>query len=186
MDRQTDKVSHIINIIITKSRLLLPNHKVYINWSFIAWKQSQVVANKIMTYWNIHPQIYFSEIDLHQQWCFNLNHNCNTTRHVYIKINHSSDRYSLWNCSCLYSIYLPDILHQNKCWHHWILKSYSIKLYIDGLVQDCSNSIANTLELLQTCTEPWVCLSVFTTMSKIAWYCIQQSNVKWKQSDLVA
>ena len=25
---------------------------------------------------------------------------------------------------------------------------------IDGLVQDCSNSIANTLELLQSCTKP--------------------------------
>ena len=24
--------------------------------------------------------------------------------------------------------------------------------YIDGLVQDCSNSIANALELLQSCT----------------------------------
>ena len=26
--------------------------------------------------------------------------------------------------------------------------------YIDGLVQDCSNSIANALELLQSCTKP--------------------------------
>ena len=25
---------------------------------------------------------------------------------------------------------------------------------IDGLVQDCSNSIANALELLQPCTKP--------------------------------
>ena len=28
---------------------------------------------------------------------------------------------------------------------------------IDGLVQDCSNSIANTLELLQYCTKPAIC-----------------------------
>ena len=28
------------------------------------------------------------------------------------------------------------------------------KGYIDGLVQDCSNSIANALELLQSCTKP--------------------------------
>ena len=27
-----------------------------------------------------------------------------------------------------------------------------ISLYIDGLVQDCSNSIANAMELLQSCT----------------------------------
>ena len=26
--------------------------------------------------------------------------------------------------------------------------------YIDGLVQDCSNSIANALELVQSCTKP--------------------------------
>ena len=26
--------------------------------------------------------------------------------------------------------------------------------HVNGLVQDCSNSIANTLELLQSCTKP--------------------------------
>ena len=26
--------------------------------------------------------------------------------------------------------------------------------YVDGLVQDCSNSIANALELLQSCAKP--------------------------------
>ena len=30
----------------------------------------------------------------------------------------------------------------------------SIRVHVDGLVQDCSNSIANALELLQSCTEP--------------------------------
>ena len=35
-------------------------------------------------------------------------------------------------------------------------------LYIDGLVQDCNNSIVNALELLQSCTKP-----------SISWYCIQ-------------
>ena len=29
-------------------------------------------------------------------------------------------------------------------------------LYFDGLVQDCSNSIANALELLQSCAEPLI------------------------------
>ena len=28
------------------------------------------------------------------------------------------------------------------------------QLHLDDLVQDCSNSIANTLELLQSCTKP--------------------------------
>ena len=31
------------------------------------------------------------------------------------------------------------------------------KCCIEGLVQDCSNSIANALELLQSCTKPSVC-----------------------------
>ena len=29
-----------------------------------------------------------------------------------------------------------------------------LAFYIHALVQDCSNSIANTLELLQSCTKP--------------------------------
>ena len=29
--------------------------------------------------------------------------------------------------------------------------------YLDGLMQDCSNSIANALELLQSCTKPAIC-----------------------------
>ena len=32
---------------------------------------------------------------------------------------------------------------------------YSYKSLIDDLVQDCSSSIANALELLQSCTKPW-------------------------------
>ena len=33
-------------------------------------------------------------------------------------------------------------------------------LYIDGLAQDCSNSNANALELLQSCTKPSICTCV--------------------------
>ena len=29
--------------------------------------------------------------------------------------------------------------------------------YIDGLAQDCSNSIANALELLYSCAKPLIC-----------------------------
>ena len=31
---------------------------------------------------------------------------------------------------------------------------HGLKLYIDGLVQDCSISIANAMEILQSCTKP--------------------------------
>ena len=36
---------------------------------------------------------------------------------------------------------------------------YSYWLHFEGLVQDCSNSIANALELLQSCTKPLICYS---------------------------
>ena len=46
---------------------------------------------------------------------------------------------------------------------HYSKQFYYITMdYIDGLVQDCSNSIANALELLQSCTKP----SISMTQSK--------------------
>ena len=36
----------------------------------------------------------------------------------------------------------------------------SLPTYIDGLVQDCNNSIANALELLQSCTKPSIYASL--------------------------
>ena len=38
---------------------------------------------------------------------------------------------------------------------------YFEKKYIDGLVQDCSNSIANAQELLQSCTKPSIYTCTF-------------------------
>ena len=38
--------------------------------------------------------------------------------------------------------------------------SYPSIEYIDGLVQGCCNSIADTLELLQSCTKPSICLQI--------------------------
>ena len=53
-------------------------------------------------------------------------------------------------CPCL-----PSIWKAFNDWHHLMRKNYKKnKLYIDALVQDCSNSIANAIELLQSCTKP--------------------------------
>ena len=41
--------------------------------------------------------------------------------------------------------------------HHFIKPSLCFDKYIDGLVQDCSISIANALEILQSCTKPSIC-----------------------------
>ena len=38
------------------------------------------------------------------------------------------------------------------------LSDKELCLYNDGLVQNCSNSIANALELLQSCTKPPICV----------------------------
>ena len=55
------------------------------------------------------------------------------------------------------------LIHQNRLLFLFILSDplqqemamISHNGEIDGLVQDCSNSIANALELLQSCTKPW-------------------------------
>ena len=46
----------------------------------------------------------------------------------------------------------------NIC-HFFILHTTTEESYIVGLEQDCSNSIANALELLQSCTKPSVSIS---------------------------
>ena len=55
--------------------------------------------------------------------------------------------------------------------------------YIDGLVQDCSNSIANALELLQSCTNPsiyrWM-LNLSHKMSKVCGALFWSSWSSWK------
>ena len=59
---------------------------------------------------------------------------------------------SIWRCH-LTSIGNPivEISYTGKMTSlYWINPQF----YIDGLVQDCSNSIANTMELLQSCTKP--------------------------------
>ena len=37
-----------------------------------------------------------------------------------------------------------------------LLLEVEIKYFLSGLVQDCSNPIANALELLQSCTKPFI------------------------------
>ena len=52
---------------------------------------------------------------------------------------------------------------------HAIL-SYHVILNIDGLVQDCSNSSALAMELLQSCTKPSICTTLQFTLSYSWWY----------------
>ena len=70
-------------------------------------------------------------------------------------------------------IYYQSLQYQSTCiFWNWIesafckislrcLGSWCHQVYLHGSVQDCSNSIANALELLQSCTKPstwyWLC-----------------------------
>ena len=43
--------------------------------------------------------------------------------------------------------------------HQWYLSEYVYFSHIDGLVQDCSISIVNTFEILQSCNKPYIICS---------------------------
>ena len=46
--------------------------------------------------------------------------------------------------------------------------------HIDGSMQDCSNSIANVMELVQSFTEPSICNYVYDGSNKLL-LCVQSS-----------
>ena len=57
----------------------------------------------------------------------------------------------------------------SKQWWGWWFETFSHSLWrhrndIHGLVQDCSNSIANALEVLQSCTKPLIYSCVCTSI----------------------
>ena len=45
-------------------------------------------------------------------------------------------------------------------------RDFIYRSYLDGVVQDCSNSIANAMELLQSCTKPLIFKWVAVTLMK--------------------
>ena len=50
--------------------------------------------------------------------------------------------------------------------------------HIDGLVQDCSNSIANALELLQSCTKPLIYVNISSCI--MFDYGVHKHVIHWK------
>ena len=47
---------------------------------------------------------------------------------------------------------------------HHVYKVLAIKQNIDGLVQNCNIAIANTLEILQSCTKTLICWESFSNV----------------------
>ena len=68
--------------------------------------------------------------------------------------------------------------HLQPSWWHRLESIIRSKL-IDGLVKDCSNSIANALELLHSCTRLSMCRNstCHTTQLPIIYYC-KASNIR--------
>ena len=81
-----------------------------------------------------------------------------------------------WYVMSIY-IYIPYdtdmnrfFFHVDKYWTHSIQFLFACKFTIyniDGLVQGCSNSIANTHELMQSCTKPLICFLFFFNITII-------------------
>ena len=74
---------------------------------------------------------------------------------------HTEKQYDGYNCiqSDLKFMWYYDLIliyHDINFAHTMDYLRYTAR-YIDGLVQDYSNSIANALELLQSCTKPSIC-----------------------------
>ena len=57
-----------------------------------------------------------------------------------------------------------------------------------GFMQDCGNSIAEALELPQSCTMPWTCLHCCTLLHKLTrtgsgpWFNIRMSSYQYRKS----
>ena len=50
------------------------------------------------------------------------------------------------------------------CWSHILYRIQTLLHNFDGLVQDCSISIALAMEILQSCTKPSICITVMSLM----------------------
>ena len=57
---------------------------------------------------------------------------------------------------CIDSVPALDGYHLVTLFIHIFIYKALIYLHIDGLVQECSNSIANAMELLQSCIKPLI------------------------------
>ena len=60
-----------------------------------------------------------------------------------------------WGILLLWGFPIPNMFMKNRVHVTKLIEAEWV--HIDGLVQDCSNSIANALELLHSCTKPWIC-----------------------------
>ena len=70
-----------------------------------------------------------------------------------------------------YGLVIPHVaINQDQHWlRKWLMRCLFWVQYIDGLVQDCSNSSALAMELLQSCTRPSTCIIIFSCDQAAIW-----------------
>ena len=127
----------------------------------MAWCQTgtKPLREIMLTLIYVHHVQYLNQCWFIVTWGLNtkLLWNCDHTRHIKFMLHKVLDsRYII-----------PPVWHQAITWTSadlWSVGTLTpncceivIKIHIDGLLQDCSNSIANALELLQSCTKPSMC-----------------------------
>ena len=76
------------------------------------------------------------------------------------------------------AIWQPCVIYNMQCSFDRTFKALSfwVLRHIDGLMKNCGNSIANTLELLQSCTKPSIWL--YTVWERI-WSCSGPRRPGW-------
>ena len=130
-------------------------------WKLIIW---------ICMFDHLYCDVYIKDKFVDYLWCNSKNLLDNKWTVVFNVVWYTPICISFWNVN--WCIHFLDFFFWISKWYVMTsvlpidrLRSYSIRqCNIDGLVQDCSNSIANALELLQSCTKP------------STWYCMQQKN----------
>ena len=92
-----------------------------------------------------------------------------------IMISQGTEQYS-YDLECVV-IWYQKRSHSYPYWRHTL----------NGSVQDCSNWIAYTLELLQSCAEPLICFTSFYLSHnvKLSWLLWQDTSIERKLSFLL-
>ena len=113
----------------------------------IVYRKCSAPSQYLDQCWNIVNWTLRNKI----QW--SINHNS----YIFIQVKYQSQfiyfhsRKCIWKCHLQNGGHVLKNCHVLKNWHRAATQHYH---YIDSSVQNCSNSIANALELLQSCTKP--------------------------------
>ena len=118
---------------LLKNKTICVSSKWFYAWSLVVWTQ----RSKQATFWNVFSWTKTVGFQIECDW------------NIFIRIQ-------LVICQHWFRRWVDTQQgtghHSNQCWPRW--RHWAKWVNSDGLMQACSNSIANALELLPSCTEP--------------------------------